>query len=169
MGIEKNFETIRGTIKVDPSWSGGDLRPQFFVFAREVFLKKVFLEGAETRIGRLPGNDVVLDSEGVSRYHCRVFRKGDRYFVEDLDSSNGIHLNGKRLPSREPHGLCHGDKIQLFDHTLFFLHQGTFVNRQGLSTITFDRRQVAKEVESLLKQFPDLRNVRTSSPLEGNH
>jgi len=48
-------------------------------------------------IGRDPGNDVVLDSPVVSRYHAQVERVGQRYRARDLRSSNGTFVNDQRI------------------------------------------------------------------------
>jgi ABC-type multidrug transport system ATPase subunit len=57
----------------------------------------VFGEKTLIQIGRDPGNDVVLPSPSVSRYHAQVQRVGQRYRVEDLRSSNGTFVNGERI------------------------------------------------------------------------
>jgi hypothetical protein len=61
-------------------------------------------------IGRVSACDVVLLDQGVSRRHCRIFREGERYVVEDLGSSNGTQVNGKEGTK---HPLSDGDKLTL--------------------------------------------------------
>lgn len=51
-----------------------------------------------TIIGRSPRCDVVLESRDVSREHARIFQDPlGQWSVEDLDSSNGTFINGKRI------------------------------------------------------------------------
>ena len=51
-----------------------------------------------TIIGRSPRCDVVIESRDVSREHARIFQDPfGRWIVEDLGSSNGILINGKRV------------------------------------------------------------------------
>jgi len=50
---------------------------------------------AEIKIGRRKDNDVILDDESISGYHAHLGLEGNRVFVEDCDSINGIELNGK--------------------------------------------------------------------------
>jgi predicted component of type VI protein secretion system len=45
-------------------------------------------------IGRTADNDIVLDHESVSRAHAKIVRTGDRYVVIDLQSANGVRING---------------------------------------------------------------------------
>ncbi len=69
------------------------------------------LDQAELVIGRSPDCEIVLDDRQVSRRHARIFRRGDRFFVEDLGSKNSTHLNGRELLSVAP--LDDGDEIQI--------------------------------------------------------
>jgi len=55
---------------------------------------------ATTRIGRDLGNDLVLNSDLVSRRHAVVRIEGDVVLLEDLDSSNGTWVNGARVRRR---------------------------------------------------------------------
>jgi S-DNA-T family DNA segregation ATPase FtsK/SpoIIIE len=48
-------------------------------------------------VGRDPRSDLVLDHDTVSRAHCAVTVTGDRVTVTDLDSANGVHVDGVRI------------------------------------------------------------------------
>ncbi len=48
-------------------------------------------------IGRAPECDRVIDNFKVSRKHCKLFREGSTWYVQDLGSSNGTFVNGKRV------------------------------------------------------------------------
>jgi two-component system cell cycle response regulator len=65
---------------------------------------------AGIRIGRHPTSSLVVDDEGISRSHARIFCKGETYFIEDLKSSNGTYVNGTRVECAE---LSDGSMIQL--------------------------------------------------------
>jgi len=45
-------------------------------------------------IGRAPENDIVLDHPSVSRKHARITRSHLTFIIRDLNSSNGIWVNG---------------------------------------------------------------------------
>ena len=47
-------------------------------------------------IDRLEPADVVINKQNVSRKHARISRREAGHFVEDLTSSNGTFVNGKR-------------------------------------------------------------------------
>jgi transcriptional regulator with GAF, ATPase, and Fis domain len=55
------------------------------------------LSGEVLRIGKAPENDVVIDHPTVSRNHLVVRRMGDRFLVQDLDSTNGTFLDGAQV------------------------------------------------------------------------
>lgn len=68
---------------------------------------------AEFTAGRGSENAVQLTGDGVSRRHCRFEMRRNRLFVVDLDSTNGTHVNGTRIPPLEPIELHPGDRVLL--------------------------------------------------------
>jgi pSer/pThr/pTyr-binding forkhead associated (FHA) protein len=68
-------------------------------------------------IGRLPDNTVVIENPAVSGHHACIFRDGDAFIIEDLESRNGTFLNDKRV-RRQP--LRHGDTLRIGKHKLLF-------------------------------------------------
>ncbi|MAG29487.1 MAG: hypothetical protein CL908_01180 [Deltaproteobacteria bacterium] len=71
----------------------------------------------EVVIGRNPTTDITLLDEGISREHALVLFDEDAagYLIEDLQSTNGTKVNGKRVRSAP---LSEGDEIQI-GQTLF--------------------------------------------------
>jgi pSer/pThr/pTyr-binding forkhead associated (FHA) protein len=66
----------------------------------------------ELILGREQGSaDLVIDDPGVSRRHARVLPDDDGVIVEDLGSSNGTFVNGKRISG--PVELAADDQVQL--------------------------------------------------------
>jgi predicted component of type VI protein secretion system len=82
---------------------------------------KTCLVDQRASIGRLPGNTIVIDNPAVSGHHASVFRDGDHFVIEDLASTNGSFVNGKRV-SR--HTLQSGDAVRVGKHTIVFDQQG---------------------------------------------
>src|SRR5574341_1305217 len=60
-------------------------------------------------VGRDEECDVVVPVRQVSRQHVRIFKQGDRYFIQDLDSKNGTWVNGQQLKGTRE--LQNGDEI----------------------------------------------------------
>jgi len=48
-------------------------------------------------VGRAPDNHVQLKEKHVSRRHLKIVRKGDKYFIEDLRSTNGTYIRDKQI------------------------------------------------------------------------
>jgi len=71
----------------------------------------------ETLIGRNPTTDITLLDEGISREHALISYDpaSQTHTIEDLQSTNGTKLNGKKIRSAT---LTNGDEIQV-GHTLF--------------------------------------------------
>jgi adenylate cyclase len=70
-------------------------------------------------LGRAKDNNVVFTSTKVSRRHALVHAQGGAEFsLVDLGSSNGTHLNGRRVI--QPIALHHGDVIQIGEQSLVF-------------------------------------------------
>lgn len=70
------------------------------------------LERDSITVGRSSTCEVQLDSEEVSRTHCRLARVDDEYVIEDAGSRNGIYVNGLKVRSAV---LRDGDELQLGD------------------------------------------------------
>jgi len=77
------------------------------------------LVGKTFSLGRSKDNNVVFVSPKVSRRHAIVHAQGASEFsLVDLGSSNGTHLNGRRVI--QPTSLHHGDVIQIGEQSLVF-------------------------------------------------
>jgi SARP family transcriptional regulator, regulator of embCAB operon len=76
------------------------------------------LQSAATRIGRLNDNDIVLESANVSRHHAVIVDTGTNYIINDLRSSNGVHVQYQRI--RAAASLSDGDHIRICDHEFTF-------------------------------------------------
>src|SRR3954447_17040341 len=78
------------------------------------------LVGENFSLGRSKDNNVVFISPKVSRRHALVHAQGGSEFsLVDLGSSNGTHLNGRRV-IQPPMSLQHGDVIQIGEQSLIF-------------------------------------------------
>jgi pSer/pThr/pTyr-binding forkhead associated (FHA) protein len=62
-------------------------------------------------IGRDPGIDMVINEPYVSENHAKLAFRGEQVFIEDLGSTNGTFVNGRRITSPVP--LNSGDTVQL--------------------------------------------------------
>ncbi|MDI3518424.1 MAG: hypothetical protein PWQ34_571 [Caldanaerobacter sp.] len=71
-----------------------------------------------TSIGRSDECDIVIESPYVSAKHALIRKKGKRFYIEDLNSTNGTFVNGKRVKVAR---IKNGDVITLGDVDLKFI------------------------------------------------
>jgi predicted component of type VI protein secretion system len=64
-------------------------------------------------LGRHPECDVQIESRKISRRHCCIAQVNDYLVVRDLDSTNGIRINGVRVVEGR---LRPGDEVTIGNH-----------------------------------------------------
>jgi adenylate cyclase len=99
-------------------WRMNNVAPAFAAWL-DIGDRQFPLVGKTLSLGRSKDNNVVFISPKVSRRHALVHAQGGSEFsLVDLGSSNGTHLNGRRVI--QPMGLQHGDVIQIGEQSLVF-------------------------------------------------
>ena len=96
-------------------------------------LSDVPLKVGRIIVGRTADNDVQIDSRFVSRHHCQVITTQQGSVVEDLNSTNGIHVQGKRV--RRYH-LNDGDVVVIGKHELMYVDERLPAARRNQFTET---------------------------------
>lgn len=67
-------------------------------------------------VGKMDGvSDVLLDRPLISRLHARIQKKGQGYWIADLNSRNGTFINGNKLAKEEERLLQPEDKVTFAD------------------------------------------------------
>ena len=94
-------------------------KPWGYVYAFRT-LRVYALMGDDTRLGRLPENDVALSSARVSRRHAAIRKTEAGVVFVDIGSSNGSRLNRDPVRAQEERPLRPGDRIQLADELLLY-------------------------------------------------
>ncbi|MFY9260836.1 MAG: FHA domain-containing protein [Gallionella sp.] len=77
------------------------------------------LDKERVTIGRKPSNDIVIENLAVSGEHAVVITLLNDSFLEDLDSTNGVIVNGFEV---KKHYLLHHDIIEIGRHTLLYIN-----------------------------------------------
>ncbi|MDO5707081.1 MAG: FHA domain-containing protein [Andreesenia angusta] len=75
----------------------------------------------ELTIGRVGRNEIILKDPYVSKKHARIFSKGNSYFIEDLNSSNGTFVNNREVV--EGTQIIHGDRIKIGQIEFLFVNE----------------------------------------------
>ena len=64
--------------------------------------------------------DYAVSRDTISRLHARVDRRDGRYWLTDLNSTNGTSVNGRMLEANETVLLEEGDTVALADMNFRF-------------------------------------------------
>jgi putative ABC transport system ATP-binding protein len=92
-------------------------------------------------IGRASECEIQLIDKGVSRKHAKISRADGLFFLEDLDSRNGIFLNREKIQRQQLHD---GDKIVIHTFPLEFVIDADAETRNA---------QTVVEIENLSKEY----------------
>jgi type II secretory pathway predicted ATPase ExeA len=87
------------------------------VLFRDEFVAELNLPFGAAIIGRTPENDLQIRSKFISRHHAQIMSDAQQSVLEDLNSTNGVYVKGKRV---KHHELKDGDIIQLGEHKLLY-------------------------------------------------
>jgi DNA-binding winged helix-turn-helix (wHTH) protein len=63
--------------------------------------------------GRDPECDLLIETQGASRFHADFLFTGKELLVVDRNSTNGTFVNGNAIPAEEKTGLAIGDRIRM--------------------------------------------------------
>jgi type II secretory pathway predicted ATPase ExeA len=76
-----------------------------------------YFEAGRVIIGRAPDSDIHVESKYVSRHHAQIVTTNEGCFVEDLNSTNGIMLNGTLVKKQL---LADGDVISIDENEFIY-------------------------------------------------
>jgi general secretion pathway protein A len=82
-------------------------------------------------IGRTPDNDLQIDSKFISRHHCQIVTQADACLIEDLNSTNGIYVQSKRV---RRYNLNDGDVVQVGQHEIMYIDERAPRQRHPIET-----------------------------------
>ncbi|QDU09182.1 FHA domain-containing protein [Gimesia aquarii] len=103
-----------------------------------------------TLIGRASDCDLKLNSDLVSRYHCKIFLTDSVALLHDLGSSNGTFIDGKKLTPKRDTKLSSGSLLSIADVSFRieydsqeFLEVGSTIHLNSLDELTSDNPLVS--------------------------
>ncbi len=107
--------TIQQSIKrLDPGTSGNyEVAPEGAVrllVRVDGDSEVVHVLSRKTTIGRTPDNDLQIDAKFISRHHAVILAGPTHTIIEDLNSTNGVSVNGRRITR---HTLRDGDTVAI--------------------------------------------------------
>ncbi len=136
-----------------------------------------FTQDIEFTIGRSADNLMVYDSQFVSSYHARISYRDGRMYVRDLDSANGVFVNGVRIRSGLEVPLSNGNIVSILGLTIVVgrglishnnpgnrvkvIENGSLVNYQAPRDVPI-REDIDEAEEDYF--YPALRFMRSIEP-----
>jgi pSer/pThr/pTyr-binding forkhead associated (FHA) protein/tetratricopeptide (TPR) repeat protein len=100
--------------------------PRLVIVGKFMAGREFLLDRPSLVIGRTSENDIVIEHKSISRHHARIVREGNQYYAVDLESANGVRVNGV---DHDRVLLTSGDQIELGQVQL------RFVTEQGGSEL----------------------------------
>lgn len=125
----------KGSIKTNNSLAEEDENPTCLLNGEAELVEKILLKSKDREkyqdiqlsdfpfsIGKLKKNvDYCLEQEVISRYHAKITKEGESYYITDLNSTNGTYVNQEELQTYEKKEIQFGDQITFANITYQFL------------------------------------------------
>jgi FHA domain-containing protein len=80
--------------------------------------RRLIVPPAGATIGRSRDCDIVLDDSGASRRHAELSPRAEGWELRDLDSTNGVRVNGRAVSGLQP--LRQGDRVEIGSTEIVF-------------------------------------------------
>ncbi len=115
------------------------------------------LDRSRLVVGREPKCEIQIDNLGISREHCAFSQRGEAYLIQDLNSSNGTYVNGKKITE---HFLNNDDEIIIGKYKLVFKNDAQQPTKEPeaeqpapvpdtLNTYVMDGQKIQQQLERM--------------------
>lgn len=133
------------------------IAPLLIVSSKGHLLHELTMQKSRLLIGRAEHNDIVIDSDFISRHHALLVRHGSSTFLMDLNSTNGTSVNSTRISN---YVLVNNDIITVGHYSIKFvdpaarqrgkLDGAEFADTSIMKTLEDMRALLARENTELL-------------------
>jgi ABC transport system ATP-binding/permease protein len=118
-------------------------------------LKLLNLKGRDRwTIGRDADNDSVIDHPTVSRHHARIERRNGNLVIQDLNSTNGVYINGQRVTNEQ--SLKPGDLLNVGPSQFTFNVDETLMHKVDGADLRIDALHLTKVVGKGITLLKDI-------------
>ena len=104
----------------------------------------------EYTIGRSNSCDIIIDNPQIDKINTRIIHDGDVFFIEDMNSSNGLYINDKKYKSKV---LENYDTISL-PGALYMFIDDKLLQSESNDGIRIDVRHISKRVKDFESHKP---------------
>ncbi|MBI2191797.1 MAG: FHA domain-containing protein [Planctomycetes bacterium] len=106
--------------------------PKIVILGGELQGSEFPVKPGENRIGRVSENEIVIKDRSISRRHAVIRSDHGEFTLEDLESYNGIEIDGERVRQVK---LVHGMKFRLGNFDMMMVLQGeAFQAKEGAAS-----------------------------------
>lgn len=140
---------------IEHIFDGGQPRPGILVASappRAISADRMMLK-APFVIGRGAQCDLCIVNKMVSKSHARIERDGDAYWLEDLGSKNGVHVQGTRLQQRR----------RLKDQDVIRIGEALLVFTQDISSVIKHQPRPDAEFAGRFYSAPILNDLKVAA------
>ena len=120
MRLRRRRRSTRTAANAAGGHAGGSAQARILLAAGGQTLSEHALYPGRLIIGRTSANDLQIDSRFVSRHHCQIVTTAQSCIIEDLNSTNGIFINSKRI---RYYNLNDGDVVTIGEHELLYVDE----------------------------------------------
>jgi type II secretory pathway predicted ATPase ExeA len=110
---------VTGEVRPQPTPAGPPLARLLIATERQPVGERHLYPG-RLIIGRTSANDLQIDSRFISRHHCQIITTAQSCVIEDLNSTNGIFVQSRRV---RRHNLNDGDVVMVGQHELIYIDE----------------------------------------------
>jgi len=103
----------------------------------------ITIKNTQTIFGRDPKAGIFLNYSQISWHHARLTVKQDSFFIEDLNSTNGTFVNGKKIKSCL---VSSSDIISLGSYSFKLTEDNKIIKRDHQNDICLDAENITIEV-----------------------
>lgn len=84
-------------------------------------IEEAYTLDSDMTLGRGSDNDIILEDPFLSKKHARFILRDGKIYIEDLNSRNGTHINGKPIEKDIEVLLSDGDKLKMGNVEFLFI------------------------------------------------
>ena len=121
MGLADTDPTRRGVTAAAAPAAAAAAPARLVVLSSNFAGREFALTKTPMVIGRTDDNDIVINHRSISRNHAQVIRDGNRFTIADMQSANGVRVNGEDYSNVE---LRRGDTVDLGHVRMRFVEPG---------------------------------------------
>ncbi len=108
LGHTMVYTSLRDRVEdEDPSKQKGAVHDRAYLL---IDGKRFVIDGTHSVLGRSRSCDIAIQDPNISRRHAELTKQGEHWFIADLESTNGVQINDRKVSSSR---LAPGDNLIL--------------------------------------------------------